>query len=80
MNQGFITQSLAECVLEMIVCAGGCCEEWTRDGVQFCAYRDHEIYDEVHGRIERGIDSSAQIHKASINTNRQGHLNDIMCL
>ena len=74
MNQGFRTQSLAECVLKMIVCAGGCCEEWTAGGMQLYAYR------EVCADIEGGVGSSAKIHKANINTNRQGHLNDRMCL
>ena len=34
-----------------------------------------------HGAgVEGGVDSSAKINKASINTYRQGHLNDRMCL
>ena len=46
----------------------GCCEELTVGGMQLCAYR------EVCAGIEGGVDSSAKIHKANINTNRRGHL------
>ena len=52
----------------------GCCEELTVGGMQLCAYR------EVCAGIEGGVDSSAKIHKANINTNRQGHLNDRICV
>ena len=61
------------CSKDESVC-GGCCEEWEIDGSHFCAFR------KVTAGVEGGVDSSAKINKASINTYRQGHLNDRMCL
>lgn len=58
-QSSFRAQSVAECVLKMIACVGGCCEEWTVDGQHFCAHR------EVSAGIEGGVDSSAKIHKAN---------------
>ena len=52
----------------MIVCAGGCSEELTLDGQQFCAFR------EICAGIDREVEGNVEIHKANINTNRQGHL------
>ena len=44
------------------------------DGAHFCAHR------KVLAGTEGGVDSSAKIHKANTTTNRQGHLNDRICV
>ena len=53
---------------------GVCCEGWSVDGAHFCAHR------EVSSGVEGGVDSTAKIHKANTTTNRQGHLNDRICV